>query len=184
MFSLYGENIPVQSTSFQPGQDTICVFQGCKVGIKHCRRMNMLIQTISSSRFALELFLCKETTSEHGFVRGSCSRFGQIGAGSRPDFTFLGEGFCLKEGLIGPSIDMLTRLQILTQKMLSARSALVRQVHFLLGQIESIARVLPYGRVHKHLMQWHIKCIGLERTSLGIFTFPQVFGSVELSLNG
>ena len=73
-------------------------------------------------------------------------------------FSFLGARFCLEEGLIGPSLDRLTRLATLIQRMLSARSASGRQIHlFLLGQMESIAHLLPDGRAHKCTLQWCIK---------------------------
>ena len=72
-------------------------------------------------------------------------------------FSFLGAGFCLEEELIGPSLDRLRRLVTLIQRMMSARSASARQIHSLLGQMESMARLLPDGRAHKHMLQWCIK---------------------------
>ena len=47
--------------------------------------------------------------------------------------------------------------QTIIQKMLASHSASAREVHSLLGQMESVARLLPYGRAHKHLLQWHVK---------------------------
>ena len=41
--------------------------------------------------------------------------------------------------------------------MLASHSASAREVHSLLGQMESVARHLPYGRAHKRLLQWHVK---------------------------
>ena len=72
-------------------------------------------------------------------------------------FSFLGARFCLDKGLIGPSLDRLTKLQSLIQKMLLARAASARKIHSLLGQMESMAGLLPDGRAHKRLLQWHIK---------------------------
>ena len=61
-------------------------------------------------------------------------------------FCFLGARFDLEKGM-----------QTIIQKMLASHSASARDVHSLLGQMESVARLLPYGRAHKHLLQWHVK---------------------------
>ena len=115
-----------------------------------------LAPTVSISS---DVFVSQRSTTEHGFVPGICSQLGQIRASSQSKvfFSFLGARFCLEEGLIGPSLDRLTRLVTLIQRMLSARSASARQNHSILGQKESMARLLPDGRAHKRMLQWCIK---------------------------
>ena len=51
--------------------------------------------------------------------------------------------------MIGPSLDRIVRLQTIIQKMLASHSASAQEVHSVLGQMESLARLLPYGRAHK-----------------------------------
>ena len=41
--------------------------------------------------------------------------------------------------------------------MLASHSASAREIHSLLGQMESVAHLLPYGQAHKCLLQWHVK---------------------------
>ncbi|MBV2113362.1 MAG: hypothetical protein KUF82_20615 [Candidatus Thiodiazotropha sp. (ex Ctena orbiculata)] len=72
-------------------------------------------------------------------------------------FCFLGARFDLVRGLIGPSLDRISRLQTFLEEMLAVRSASARQIHSLLGQMESVSRLLPHGRAHKRLLQWHLK---------------------------
>ena len=52
--------------------------------------------------------------------------------------------------MIGPSLDRIVRLQMIIQKMLASHSASAREVHSVLGQMESVARLW-------HLLQWHVK---------------------------
>ena len=88
-------------------------------------------------------------------------------------FSFLGARFCLEEGLIGPSLDRLTRLATLIQRMLSARSASGRQIHlFLLGQMESMAHLCQMAEPTSVRFSGASRTVGLKPTSLGIFTFP------------
>ena len=58
--------------------------------------------------------------------------------------------------MIRPFLDRIVRLQTIIQKMAS-HSASAREVHSLLGQMESVAHLLPYGQSHKHLLQRHAK---------------------------
>ena len=133
-----------------------------KAVVKHCRHMGMRLhsylddwlqpsQSRSLSLFHREQLL--DTVLSLGFVPNWIKS--ELVPSQK--FSFLGARFCLEEGLIGPSLDRITRLETLIQKMLSARSASARQIHSLLGQMESMARLLPDGRAHKRLLQWHIK---------------------------
>ena len=59
--------------------------------------------------------------------------------------------------MICPSLDRILRLQTLIQKMLVSHSVSAQEIHSLLGQMESMARLLPDGRAHKRSLQWHVK---------------------------
>ncbi len=72
-------------------------------------------------------------------------------------FVFLGARCNLLQGLIGPSLDRVSRIQGLIMSLLQARVASARTLHALLGQMESMARLLPQGRTHKRSLQWEIK---------------------------
>ena len=133
-----------------------------KAVVKHCRHMGMRLhsylddwlqpsQSRSLSLFHREQLL--DTVLSLGFV----PNWIKSELVPSQNLYFLGARFCLEEGLIGPSLDRITRLETLIQKMLSARSASARQIHSLLGQMESMAHLLPDGRAHKGLLQWHIK---------------------------
>ena len=71
-------------------------------------------------------------------------------------FCFLGARFDLEMGMIGLSLDKIVRLQTIIQKMLASHSASAREVHSLLGQMESVVCLLPYGQAHKCLLHWHV----------------------------
>ena len=152
-FSLHGENIPVSSFAIRPGSSSLRVLQNCE-GSGQTLSSHGHASTFLSRRLApavsisSDVFVSQRSTTEHGFVPGICSQLGQIRASSQSEVFFLGARFCLEEGLIGPSLDRLTRLVTLIQRMLSARSASARQIHSLLGQMESMARLLPDGRSH------------------------------------
>ena len=104
-----------------------------------------------------DVFVSQRSTTEHGFVPGICSQLGQIRASSQSEVFFSGSTFLSRGGTDRPSLDRLTRLVTLIQRMLSARSASARQIHSLLGQMGSMARLLPDGRALKHMLQWCIK---------------------------
>ncbi|MES9880852.1 MAG: reverse transcriptase domain-containing protein [Sedimenticola sp.] len=72
-------------------------------------------------------------------------------------FTFLGARFNLVEGSVGPSLDRIARIQVLIRQFVAKRHVSARGLHSLLGQMESMARLLPQGRTHKRLLQWEIK---------------------------
>ena len=72
-------------------------------------------------------------------------------------FCFLGARFDLEKGMIRPSLDRIVKVQTIIQNMLASHSASAQEVHSLLRQMESVARLLPYGQAHKRLLQWHVK---------------------------
>ncbi len=72
-------------------------------------------------------------------------------------FVFLGARCDLSQGRIGPSLDRIARIQGLILAMQEAHVASARELHALLGQMESMARLLPQGRARKRLLQWEIK---------------------------
>ena len=91
------------------------------------------------------------------FEPGICPELGQIRANSQSKVLFPGCSIGSGEGMIGPSLDRILRLQMIVQKMLASHSASAWEVHSLLEQMESVAHLLPYGRAHKRLLQWHVK---------------------------
>ena len=80
------------------------------------------------------------------------------------EFTFLGARFKLKQALIGPSQDNIVSLQQALTKLLGAKEASARQLYSILGQMESMASLLPLGKAFKRPLQWEFKerwCQGL-----------------------
>ena len=72
-------------------------------------------------------------------------------------FVFLGASISTREALVGPSLDLVTRLQEAIHALSGQEVASARQIHSLLGQMESLSRLLPQGRSHKRLLQWWVK---------------------------
>ena len=80
------------------------------------------------------------------------------------EFTFLGARFKLKQALIGPSQDNIVSLQQALTKLLGAKEASARQLYSILGQMESMASLLPLGKAFKRPLQWEFRerwCQGL-----------------------
>lgn len=72
-------------------------------------------------------------------------------------FVFLGARCDLSLGLIGPSLERISRLQSLLVSLQGAQVSSARKLHALLGQMESLSRLLPQGRAHKRQLQWAVK---------------------------
>lgn len=72
-------------------------------------------------------------------------------------FVFLGARCNLSQGLIGPSPDRIARIRGSIMSLQQAHVASARTLHGLLGQMESMARLLPQGRARKRLLQWETK---------------------------
>lgn len=72
-------------------------------------------------------------------------------------FNFLGALFNLATGHISPSLDRIKTFQQSLECLLQASQASARQLHSILGQMESMARLLPLGRAYKRPLQWEIK---------------------------
>ena len=133
-----------------------------KAVVKHCRRMGMRLHSylddwLQPSRSQVMSLFHRDQLLSTVLSLGFVPNWDKSELVPSQRFSFLGARFCLEEGLIGPSLDRLTRLVTLIQRMLSARSASARQIHSLLGQMESMARLLPDGRAHKRMLQWCIK---------------------------
>ena len=133
-----------------------------KAVVKHCHRMGMRLHSylddwLQPSRSQVMSLFHRDQLLSTVLSLGFVPNWDKSELVPSQRFSFLGARFCLEEGLIGPSLDRLTRLVTLIQRMLSARSASARQIHSLLGQMESMARLLPDGRAHKRMLQWCIK---------------------------
>ena len=61
------------------------------------------------------------------------------------------------EGQVGPSLDRISVFQKALTLLLNAKQASARQLHSIVGQMESMANLLPWGRLHKRPLQWGIK---------------------------
>lgn len=72
-------------------------------------------------------------------------------------FNFLGARFNLVTGHIGPSQDRIKTLSQSLILLLKTKQASARRLHSILGQMESMARLLPLGRAYKRALQWEIK---------------------------
>ena len=72
-------------------------------------------------------------------------------------FCFLGARFNLIKGQVGPSLERISTFQQALTLLLNARQASARQLHSIVGQMESMANLLPWGRLHKRSLQWGIK---------------------------
>ena len=136
-----------------------CVFtRVVKTVVKHCHRQGMHLHAyLDDPTFNLPVPVhsTRGSVTADSFEPGICPKLGQISASQM--FCFLGARFDREKGMIAPSLDRIVRLQTIIQKMLASHSASAREVHSLLGQMESVAHLLPYGRAHKHLLQWHVK---------------------------
>ena len=133
-----------------------------KAVVKHCHRMGMRLHSylddwLQPSRSQVMSLFHRDQLLSTVLSLGFVPNLDKSELVPSQRFSFLGARFCLEEGLIGPSLDRLTRLVTLIQRMLSARSASARQIHSLLGQMESMARLLPDGKAHKRMLQWCIK---------------------------
>ena len=73
------------------------------------------------------------------------------------DFNFLGAHFNLGLALVSPSADRVASFQQAMTKLLGAKEASARQLHSLLGQMESMANLLTLGRAFKRCLQWELK---------------------------
>ena len=73
------------------------------------------------------------------------------------DFNFLGAQFNLGLALVSPSADRVASFQQAMTKLLGAKEASARQLHSLLGQMESMANLLTLGRAFKRCLQWELK---------------------------
>ena len=73
------------------------------------------------------------------------------------DFNFLGAHFNLGLALVSPSADRVASFQQAMTKLLGAKEASARQLHSLLGQMESMANPLTLGRAFKRCLQWELK---------------------------
>ena len=82
-------------------------------------------------------------------------------------FCFLGARFNLIKGQVGPSLERISTFQQALTLLLNARQASARQLHSIVGQMESMANLLPWGRLHKRSLQWGIKEMVPGRLSLG-----------------
>ena len=68
-------------------------------------------------------------------------------------FTYLGMLFDTQSFLVAPTEERLTRLASLLSSLLSSESASARRLYALLGQMESLAPLLPLGHLHKRSLQ-------------------------------
>ena len=74
------------------------------------------------------------------------------------EFTFLGMLFRTVPCTVAPSRARLERFSALRDRLLSSKSASVRTLHSLLGQMESLAPLLPLGHLHKRSFQRELSC--------------------------
>ena len=68
-------------------------------------------------------------------------------------FTFLGMAFNTLSFLVAPTEDRLVRFMALRDSLLQMETASARLLHSLLGQMESMASLLPLGHLHKREFQ-------------------------------
>ena len=81
-------------------------------------------------------------------------------------FGFLGARFHLESAQIGPSLDRILSFRNALTKLLGAKHATARQLHSILGQMESMANILPLGRAFKRPLQWELKERWSQRLAL------------------
>ena len=121
-----------------------------KIVVKHCRRQGMRLHaylddwlqpSISQSLSIQNRDQLLRTVLSLGFV----PNWDKLELIPSQMFCFLGARFDLEKGMIGPSLDRIVRLQMVIQKMLASHSASAWEVHSLLGQTESVARLLWPG---------------------------------------
>ena len=123
-----------------------------KTVVKHCRRQGMRLHAYLDDW--LQPSTSKSLSIQHrDLLLRAVLSLGFVLA----NVLFPGCSIRSGEGMIRPSLDRIVRLQTIIQKMLASHSASAWEVHSLLGQMESVARLLPYGRAHKRLLKWHVR---------------------------
>ena len=81
-------------------------------------------------------------------------------------FGFLSARFHLESAQIGPSLDRILSFRNALTKLLGAKHATGRQLHSILGQVESMANPFPLGRAFKKPLQWELKESWSQRLDL------------------
>ena len=82
------------------------------------------------------------------------------------DFCFLGARFKLAQALISPSQDNIASILQALAKLVGTRQASARQLYSILGQMESMASLLPLGRAFKRSLKWELKERWCQRLAL------------------
>lgn len=80
-------------------------------------------------------------------------------------FIFLGAQFNLELGLVSPAPVRIKSLQQSLGQLLQVDQASARHLHSVLGQMESMADLLPLGRAYKRPLQWELKTRWCQRSS-------------------
>lgn len=161
-FPFYGENIPISGTPVWALPSTVRFHQSNENCGKTLWSTGNAITCIPR-RLAATVSLPVTVQSTAGSVTanglspGFVPNWDKSGLIPSQTFCFLGAYFDLEKGMIGPSLDRILRLQTLIRTMLASRSVSVREIHSLLGQMESMTRLLPDGMAHKRSLQWHVK---------------------------
>ena len=146
------ENISVPGTTVRSLCKSLCVFQSLKSGLEAYPS-----QRYSGARISgrLDSTFCVRGSVMASQQKVIINRF-------RPripvqDFNFLGAHFNLGLALVSPSADRVALFQQAMTKLLGAKEASARQLHSLLGQMESMANLLTLGRAFKRCLQWELK---------------------------
>ena len=157
----YGENLPISSASVQALPSSLCFHQSSETVVKHCRRQGMCLHAYLDDWLQPWLPVPVHSTpgsvTVDGFEPGICPKLGQIRANSQSNVLFPGCSIRSGEGYDRTFSGQDSEIANDNTEDVASHSASAREVHSLLGQMESVARLLPYGRAHKRLLQWHVK---------------------------
>ena len=170
-FCFRRQGLPVPSLSFWPECQSVCVYSDVKNSAQAreaprysgSRLPGRLVTT-----FCLRnpVMASQQKASEDYSGPRLHSQLGEVRTSSSPGFCFLGARFKLAQALIGPSQDNIASILQALAKLVGARQASARQLYSILGQMESMASLLPLGRAFKRSLQWELKERWCQRLAL------------------
>ena len=170
-FCLRRHGLPVPSLSFWPECQSVCVYSDVKNSTQSreaprysgSRLPGRLVTT-----FCLRnpVMASQQKASEDYSGPRLHSQLGEVRTSSSQGFLFPGARFKLAQALMGPSQDNIASILQALAKLVGARQASARQLYSILGQMESMASLLPLGRAFKRSLQWELKERWCQRLAL------------------
>ena len=99
-------------------------------------------------------------------------------------FEYLGMLFTTQAFSVWPTLERLQRLQDSLLRLRGVKTASARQLVAVVGQMESLAPLLPLGYLHVRPLQRQFRCHGLEPQKDGNNRFPLASGLCQQPIIG